>query len=102
MPNYNVMGLAKASLEANVRYISHSLDDKGIRVNAVAPGVIMTPFHERYSTQEQLDVMLATVPQGRLGIAADCVGAFLFLASENLAGYIIGQTIEVNGGQLMP
>ena len=46
--------------------------------------------------------MLATVPQARLGVAADCVGAFLFLASENLAGYIIGQTIEVNGGQLMP
>jgi 3-oxoacyl-[acyl-carrier protein] reductase len=64
--------------------------------------VITTPFHERYSTKEQLDAMLETVPQGRLGVAADCVGAFLFLASENLAGYIIGQTIEVNGGQIMP
>jgi 3-oxoacyl-[acyl-carrier protein] reductase len=74
----------------------------GIRVNAVAPGVITTPFHERYSTQAQLDAMLATVPQGRLGVASDCVGAYLFLASDTLAGYIIGQTIEVNGGQLMP
>lgn len=74
----------------------------GIRVNAVAPGVISTPFHERYSTQAQLDAMLATIPQGRLGIAEDCVGAYLFLASDTLAGYIIGQTIEVNGGQLMP
>jgi 3-oxoacyl-[acyl-carrier protein] reductase len=46
--------------------------------------------------------MLATVPQGRLGVASDCVGAFLVLASDALAGYIIGQTIEVNGGQLMP
>lgn len=74
----------------------------GIRVNAVAPGVITTPFHERYSTQAQMDAMLATVPQGRLGTAEDCVGAFLFLASEQMSGYIIGQTIEVNGGQLMP
>lgn len=74
----------------------------GIRVNAVAPGVITTPFHERYSTQAQLDAMLATVPQGRLGTAEDCVGAYLFLASESLSAYIIGQTIEVNGGQLMP
>ena len=74
----------------------------GIRVNAVAPGVITTPFHERYSTQAQLDAMLATVPQGRLGVASDCVGAFLFLASDALAGYIIGQTIEVNGGKIMP
>ena len=74
----------------------------GIRVNAVAPGVITTPFHERYSTKEQLNAMLATVPQGRLGVAEDCVGAYLFLASKHLAGYVIGQTIEVNGGQLMP
>jgi 3-oxoacyl-[acyl-carrier protein] reductase len=64
--------------------------------------VITTPFHERYSTQAQLDAMLKTVPQGRLGQAQDCVGAFLFLASQALSGYIIGQTIEVNGGQLMP
>ena len=34
--------------------------------------------------------------------AEDCVGAYLFLASKHLAGYVIGQTIEVNGGQLMP
>jgi len=74
----------------------------GIRVNAVSPGVITTPFHERYSYDAQMAAMLATVPQGRLGVAEDCVGAYLFLASEALSGYIIGQTIEVNGGQLMP
>jgi 3-oxoacyl-[acyl-carrier protein] reductase len=74
----------------------------GIRVNAVSPGVITTPFHERYSNDAQMAAMLATVPQGRLGVAEDCVGAYLFLASEALSGYIIGQTIEVNGGQLMP
>jgi 3-oxoacyl-[acyl-carrier protein] reductase len=73
-----------------------------IRVNAVAPGVIATPFHERYSTAAQLEAAKGTIPQGRLGIAEDCVGAFLFLASAALSGYIIGQTIEVNGGQLMP
>ena len=73
-----------------------------IRVNAVAPGVITTPFHERYSTPAQMAAMQATIPQGRLGTAEDCVGAYLFLASEALSGYIIGQVIEVNGGQLMP
>jgi len=45
--------------------------------------------------------VLTTIPQGRLGDAEDCVGAYLFLASDALSGYIIGQTIEVNGGQLM-
>ena len=41
-------------------------------------------------------------PAGRLGTPEECVGAFLFLASKALAGYIVGQVIEVNGGQLMP
>ena len=74
----------------------------GIRVNAVAPGVIATPFHERYSTKAQLDAALATIPAGRLGTADDCVGAYLFLASRALSGYVVGQVVEVNGGQLMP
>ena len=74
----------------------------GIRVNAVAPGVIDTPFHQRYSTEAQMSAMVATIPQGRAGVATDCVGAYLFLASATLSGYIIGQVIEVNGGQLMP
>ena len=74
----------------------------GIRVNGVAPGVILTPFHERYSSEAQLAAMKATIPQGRLGTAEDCVGAYLFLASHRLAGFITGQIIEVNGGQLMP
>ena len=74
----------------------------GIRVNAVSPGVIMTPFHERYSTQEQLAAMQATIPMDRLGTPDDCVGAFLYLASDKLSGYVTGQVMEVNGGQYMP
>lgn len=73
-----------------------------IRINAVAPGVITTPFHERYSNEEQLEAMRKTVPMGRLGTAEECVGAFLFLASDQLSSYVTGQIIEVNGGQLMP
>ena len=95
-------GSSKSFVSNITRGMAKEWIGHGIRVNAVAPGVITTPFHERYSTQAQLDAMLATVPQGRLGVAEDCVGAYLFLASEALSGYIIGQTIEVNGGQLMP
>jgi len=73
-----------------------------IRVNAVAPGVITTPFHERYSNAQQLEAMRLTVPMGYLAEAKECAGAFLFLASDSLSGYMIGQVIEVNGGQLMP
>ncbi len=73
-----------------------------IRVNAVAPGVIATPFHDRYTSPEMLDAQRKTVPMGRVGTPEECVGTYLFLASPTLSGYITGQIIEVNGGQLMP
>jgi 3-oxoacyl-[acyl-carrier protein] reductase len=66
------------------------------------PGVIVTPFHERYSTAEQLAAMQATIPMDRLGEPEECVGAFLYLASEAMSGYVTGQILEVNGGQHMP
>ncbi len=72
-----------------------------IRVNAVSPGVIATPFHERYSTPEQLKTMQATIPMNRIGLAEECAGTFLYLASNEMSGYVTGQVIEVNGGQLM-
>jgi len=74
----------------------------GIRVNAVSPGVIVTPFHERYSTPEQLKAMQATIPMNRLGTAEECAGTFVYLASDAMSGYVTGQVIEVNGGQYMP
>lgn len=95
-------GSSKAFVSNVTRGMAKELIPFGIRVNAVAPGTITTPFHERYSTKTHLDAALATIPQGRLGTARDCVGAYLFLASEALSGYVIGQVIEVNGGQLMP
>lgn len=84
------------------RGLAKELIGAHIRVNAVAPGVIDTPFHERYSTPQQMKTMVAGIPQGRTGTAEESVGAFLFLASEALSSYVVGQIIEVNGGQLMP
>lgn len=74
----------------------------GIRVNAVSPGVVVTPFHERYSTAEQLAAMQATIPMNRLGTPHECAGTFLYLASDTTSSYVTGQIIEVNGGQYMP
>jgi len=73
-----------------------------IRVNAVAPGVIQTPFQDRFSTPAILEGFKAGIPMGRIGDPDDCVGAFLYLASEQLSGYVTGQILEVNGGQYMP
>ncbi|TIR26921.1 MAG: SDR family oxidoreductase [Mesorhizobium sp.] len=95
-------GSSKAFVSNVTRGMAKELIGFGIRVNAVAPGTILTPFHERYSSAEQIKAMVATIPQGRAGTAEDCVGAYLFLSSDLLSGYIIGQVIEVNGGQLMP
>lgn len=95
-------GSAKGFVSTLTRVLAKELAPAGVRVNAVAPGVIATPFHERYSTSEQLDAAVKGIPLGRLGTADDCVGAYEFLASERMSGYITGQIIEVNGGQLMP
>ena len=93
---------AKGFVSTFTKGMAKELIGANIRVNAVSPGTISTPFHERYSTAEQLEAGRKTIPQGRLGIAEDCVGTFLFLASDSLSGYLVGQVIEVNGGQYMP
>jgi 3-oxoacyl-[acyl-carrier protein] reductase len=46
--------------------------------------------------------MVGTIPMGRAGTPEECVGAAFFLASDEMSGYVTGQIIEVNGGQLMP
>ncbi|MBL8582639.1 MAG: SDR family oxidoreductase [Rhizobiaceae bacterium] len=97
-----VYGSSKAFVANVTRGMAKELIGHDIRVNAVSPGIIDTPFHERYTTPEQMNVMRATIPLGRIGTPQECVGTYLFLASKLLSGYIIGQTIEVNGGQLMP
>lgn len=94
-------GSSKAFVHNMTRGMAKELIPFGIRCNCVAPGVITTPFHERYSTEAQLVAQKATIPAGRLGTAEECVGAYLFLGSAAMSGYVVGQVIEVNGGQLM-
>ncbi|HEX2555873.1 MAG TPA: SDR family oxidoreductase [Microvirga sp.] len=100
-PGSVLYAAAKGFIATATRGWAKELVKDGIRVNAVSPGVILTPFHERFSTAEQLATMQATVPMNRLGEAEECVGAFLYLASEQMSGYVTGQIIEVNGGQYM-
>jgi len=93
---------AKGFVSTATRGLAKELVGDKIRVNAVAPGVIVTPFHDRYSTPAMLESFKSGIPMGRLGDADECTGAFLFLASEVLSSYVTGQIIEVNGGQYMP
>jgi 3-oxoacyl-[acyl-carrier protein] reductase len=101
-PGSVIYAAAKGFVATATRGWAKELVRDRIRVNAVSPGVIMTPFHERYSTAEQLAAMQTTIPMDRLGTPDECAGAFLYLASEALSGYVTGQIIEVNGGQYMP
>jgi len=93
---------AKGFVSTLTKGLAKELVEDGIRVNGVAPGTILTPFHQRFSSEAQMAAMVASIPMKRPGVPEDCVGAFLFLASALLSGYITGQIIEVNGGQLMP
>jgi len=97
-----VYATAKGAVSTFTRGLAKEVAGDGIRVNAVAPGIILTPIHERHTSDEQLQAMLGGVPMGRAGTPEETVGAVLFLASSTMSGYITGQVIEVNGGQLTP
>ena len=98
MPNYNVMGVAKASLEANVRYLAASLGPEGIRVNAVSAGAIRTlaasgiaNFREMLAKGEQAAPLRKNVSIEEVGNAA------AFLCSD-LASGITGEILYVDAG----
>jgi 3-oxoacyl-[acyl-carrier protein] reductase len=93
---------SKGYVSTITRGMAKELVKEGIRVNAVSPGVIETPFHERFSTAEQMKTMVSGIPMGRAGTPDECVGTYLYLCSNLLSGYVTGQIVEVNGGQLMP
>ncbi|MGD0302624.1 MAG: glucose 1-dehydrogenase [Bryobacteraceae bacterium] len=99
-PGAGAYASAKGGLITFTKALAKELAPQGVRVNGVSPGVIDTPFHEVFSTPEMLRNFVATIPLGRLGTAMECATVIAFLASD-AANYIVGETIEVNGGQLM-
>jgi enoyl-[acyl-carrier protein] reductase I len=98
MPNYNVMGMAKASLEAGVRYLARSLGAEGIRVNAISAGPIRTLAASGIKNfRKMLDANEAQTPLRR-NVTIDEVGnAGAFLCSD-LASGISGEIMYVDGG----
>jgi 3-oxoacyl-[acyl-carrier protein] reductase len=100
-PGAVLYAAAKGFVSTATRGWARELAPDRIRVNGVSPGVILTPFHDRFSSPEALAGMKAQIPMGRLGAPEDCIGTYLYLASGETSGYVTGQVIEVNGGQLM-
>ena len=99
-PGAGPYAAAKGGLISFTKSMAKELAPHGVRVNAVSPGVIDTPFHEVFSTPEMIMNFVKQIPLGRVGTAMECATAIAFLAS-GAAAYIAGETIEVNGGQLM-
>jgi len=99
-PGAGPYSAAKGGLITYTKSLAKELAPHGVRVNAISPGVIDTPFHEVFSTPEMMRNFVATIPLGRVGTAMECARVIAFLASD-AASYVVGETIEVNGGQLM-
>ncbi|ESQ79643.1 SDR family NAD(P)-dependent oxidoreductase [Asticcacaulis sp. YBE204] len=92
---------AKAYVHNLTRHMARDLAKRGIRVNAIAPGVIGTPFHAA-TPAERMEAMKNSTQMGRIGTPEDCVGTVLYLASGQMSGYVTGQIVHINGGQYMP
>ncbi len=93
-PSATIYGACKGAIDSFTRGSAKELAPE-IRVNAVAPGVIETPFHERYSTPEQMNVFRNASPLKRIGSARQIAETVCFLVENN---FMTGETIDVNGG----
>lgn len=98
MPNYNVMGLAKASLEANMRYMAFSLGPKGIRVNAISAGPIKTLAAAGIGGFGKILSYSEKVAPLRRNVTADEVGDTAAFLCSNLASGITGEVLHVDAG----
>jgi 3-oxoacyl-[acyl-carrier protein] reductase len=99
-PGAGAYSTAKGGLIALTKAQAKEMAAYNVRVNAVSPGVIDTPFHEVFSTPEMMANFVKMIPLGRVGTSEEVATVIAFLASD-AASYLAGETIEVNGGQLM-
>lgn len=97
-PGSLVYSTAKGAILTFTRALANELGPSGVRVNALAPGMILgTSFHNTHTTSESAAATVAGIPLGRGGNAEDVARAAVFLASE-YDGFITGATLDVNGG----
>jgi len=85
--------LTKGGIAAATRSLAVEYASRGIRVNAIAPGVIRTPMH----ANENYDAAARLAPMGRVGDVSDIVGGVLFLQSSP---FVTGETVHIDGGQI--
>ena len=91
---------AKGGLITFTKGLAKEMAPFGVRVNAISPGVIDTPFHEQFSSPEMMKTYAGMIPLGRVGTPAEAARVICFLASD-AASFLVGETIEINGGMFM-
>ncbi|MHB0913156.1 MAG: SDR family NAD(P)-dependent oxidoreductase [Armatimonadota bacterium] len=91
---------SKAGVESFTRSMAKELGPHNINVNAVSPGVVYTPMHERTNTPENLEKLRQLIPLFRMGDPKEVAGVVAFLASDD-ASYVNGEIIAINGGMRM-
>lgn len=98
IPNYNVMGIAKASLEASVRYLAASLGTRGLRVNAISAGPIKTLAAAGIKDFRKIQSAYANIAPLRRNVTIDEVGNAAAFLCSNLASGITGEIVHVDAG----
>ncbi|MCE5319667.1 MAG: SDR family oxidoreductase [Bacteroidales bacterium] len=96
-PGASMYATAKAAVMCHTRALAKELGPLGIRVNALAPGMIATSFHDRFTNPAARENLEKTVPLRRQGAASDVADLVCYLAGEESA-YITGTNIDINGG----
>ena len=99
--NYVLIGTSKAALEALVRYLAVELGPRGIRVNAVSPGVVETEALEHFPNKQEMLAFGSRNAAGRIVAPDDVAGAVAFLCSPD-AEMVRGHTLIVDGGFSLP
>lgn len=98
VPNYNVMGIAKASLEASVRYLAASLGPRGLRVNAISAGPIKTLAAAGIKDFRKIQSAYASITPLQRNVTADEVGNTASFLCSSLASGITGEVVHVDAG----
>jgi len=97
MPRYSLYTASKMAVNAMTKIVAKELGERGITVNAVAPGPVDTELFWRDKTEEQVNKMMEMIPLGRLGEPQDIANVVSFLCSDK-GGWVNGEIIYANGG----